>query len=409
MKVCPHCGGELGTNARFCARCMTVLNQRQVVPTPKYFPLRWLSAAAAVLVLCGAVWSGLQWQPQEEQDAIAPPVTTASATSTSTAATTTKTTTDAPTTTLTAVASTTLTTLAKTFSTTMESSTTATKKPISYPTYATIPTAPKTTTGTTASRTTAASTSTSTTTKKATTTTTAATPTYPASWDEPAVFYTEDGEVFEDVGWTYRAAGDSLRLANGGFGEYNTFTKSYLYNVPMSQCIIITGFTNPAANGCYRIPPTIDGKVVVGVDMQQPVDGACQFNDEGVAPTVRIITFPPEMIVVYPYTFHQCQNMEHAYFTSARLMMYPSAVPTDTGHTYSNSLAMHAYRTYMLYDPYGLDYSWLKQYCQYIVDPGVCITNGNRMHYTNVYWWPTNTDFFAQLYPDWFTYKHNEG
>ena len=251
MNLCPHCGAALGEHARFCTQCMTVLSQKQVVPTPKYFPVRWLSAAAAVLVLCGAVWSGLRWRPQEEQDAIAPPVTTASATSTSAAATTTKTTTDAPTTTLTTaestttltVASTTLITPAEVFSTSMESTTTTTtKKSTTYPTYATIPTAPKTTTGTTASRTTAASTSTSTTTKNATTTTTAATPTYPASWDEPAVFYTEDGEVFEDVGWTYRAAGDSLRLANGGFGEYNTFTKSYLYNVPMSSCIIITGF-----------------------------------------------------------------------------------------------------------------------------------------------------------------------
>lgn len=406
MNVCPHCGAELGENARFCTQCMTALNHKRVIPTPKYLPVRWLSAAAAVLVLCGAVWCGLRWRPQEEQAAIAPSVTTVSTTATTvtTTATATKTTADTPTTTkttvdipttLTAVASTTLTSLAETFSTTMTAATT-----VHTTTTQTLTTT--TTTTTTTTRTTS-------TTRKTTTTTAAPVPAYPASWDVPATFYTEDGEVFEDVGWTYRAAGDSLRVSNGNFGEYNTFTKSYLYNVPMSQCIIITGFQKPATNGCYRIPPTIDGKIVVGVDMQQPVDGAHQFNDADVADTVRIITFPPEMIVVYPYTFNQCQNMEHAYFTSARLMMSPSAVPNNTGVNYSDSLAMHAYRTYMLYDPYGLDYSWLKQYCQYIVDPGVCITNGNRMHYPNVYWWPTNDNFFSQLYPDWFTGKHNEG
>ena len=410
MNTCPRCGADLRDGARFCPHCMTPLNEKRVVPTPKYTLRRWLPAAVAVLVFVATLsggWMAARQMAQEDLPVVMPTAQTAIS---STTAPSTTVTANADTTTMTEATTltTTLTTLAEGFPTSMESTATTTKKPISYPTYATIPTAPKTTAGTTASRITTASTSTTTTTKKTTTTTTAATPTYPSSWDEPAVFYTEDGEIFEDVGWTYVAASDLLILDRGDGSYHNYFfSETTLHNIPLSECIVVTGFQKIASNGCYRIPPVIDGKVVIAVNMQNPSE-AYRFNDAMVAPTVRVITFPPEMIVVYPYTFDQCQNIEHAYFTSAELLMYPSAVPTNTGVSYSDSLAMHAYRTRMLYDPYAGEYEILKNYCQYIVDPGVCITIGRRKHYPGTYWWPTDTAFFFQLYPDWFTNEHNE-
>ena len=393
---------------------MTTLGEKQVIPTPKYALRRWLSVAAAVLVLLlavGGVWALYPQQPPvtDEVDGVAvstaPSTTTTAATESTTLPTTaspsTTTTMESPSATI-ATDSTTATTTTAEETTVAETTTAATKD-----TTTTTATTTATATTTTTTTTTTTRTTTTTTTKKTTTTTTAPVPAYPASWDVPATFYTEDGQAFEDVGWTYQAAGNSLYVSNGKFGEYLTFTKSTLYNVPLSACVIVTGFTKPATNGCYRIPPVIDGKVVVGVDMRQPVDGAHQFNDADVADTVRVITFPPEMIVVFPYTFNKCTNIEHAYFTSAQLLMYPSAVPTQTGGNYTDSLAMHAYRTLMLYDPYASEYDILKDYCEYIVYPEEYIALGGRKHYPNTYWWLTDTDVFSQLYPDWFTDKHN--
>ena len=423
MNLCPHCGAELRDNARFCAQCMTSLDHKRVVPTPKYLPIRWLSAAAAVFVLCGAVgggWIAARQMAQEDHLPVAMPTTQTAAPSTTvpTTATDAPTTTTDPPTTLTGAPSTTLTTLSEWFSTSMENTTTTTKKTTTYPnpTYATIPTAPTTppyttTARTTTSSTTAPKTTYSTTTTK-TTTTTAPAPTYPASWDEGRVFYNPYGEAYEDVGWTYKAAGNSMYVDNAGFGEYTTFTKTYRYNIPLSECIVVTGFKKIASNGCYRIPPTIDGKVVVAVDMRTAVAGAHQFNDEDVALTVREIAFPPELLLICRYTFDQCKGIERAYFTSAYLLMYPEAVPTDTGVGYGGALSMYG-NSYMLYDPYGNAFAnkyQLKQYCENIVNPGVCITLGSRKRYGNTYWWPMPDTYnfngfdLDDIYPDWWSY-----
>ena len=218
------------------------------------------------------------------------------------------------------------------------------------------------------------------------------------------MFYNPYGEEFEDVGWTYKAADDSIRVENADFGEFNTFTKTYRYNIPLSECIVVTGFKKIASNGSYRIPPTIDGKVVAAVDMRYAVEGAYRFNDEDVAPTVREIAFPPELFLFYRNTFDQCKNIKRAYFASAYLFMYPEAVPTYAGSFlwfYSD------YNCTMLYDPFGYTYYPLRDYCSHIVQPEVCITNGRRVRYEGVYWWPMpdtyNFDGYDldDIYPDW--------
>ena len=406
MNTCPRCGADLRDGARFCPHCMTALSEKRVVPTPKYTLRRWLPAAVAVLVFVATLGGGWMAARQIAQEDLPVEMPTPQTTAPSTTAPSTTVTTAEPTT-----LTTTLTTLAEAFPTSMES--TATSATTTQPSTTPVPFyPPETTTSTVApvapTTTSTTKNTTTSTTKNTTTTTAAATPTYPASWDAPATYYTEDGEIFEDVGWTYVAASDLLLLDRGDGSYHNyIFSETTLHSIPLSECIVVTGFQKIASNGCYRIPPVIDGKVVIAVNMQNPSE-AYRFNDAMVAPTVRVITFPPEMIVVYPYTFDQCQNIEHAYFTSAELLMYPSAVPANTGVSYSDSLAMHAYRTRMLYDPYAGEYEILKNYCQYIVNPGVCITNGSRKHYPGTYWWPTDTAFFSQLYPDWFTNEHNE-
>ena len=400
MHHCPHCGAALRENARFCPICMTALNQKRVVPTPKYFPLRWLSLAAAVLVFVAAVWGGFRWWPQGEQAAIAPPATKTATTST---ATTTTTGTAATTTLSTDTAlTTTLTTLAETFSTSMESTatTTTTRRSISYPTYATIPTAPRVTTASTTVPTTAstvAPTTTTTTTKKTTTTTTG--PTYPAVWDTQAVYYTEEGEAFEEVKWTYKSYWYDTFTYYIAIGLPRGISKTCCYNIPLSECIVVTGFEAPTSNGYYRIPPVIDGKVVIGVDMQTDVAGACQFNDADIAPTVKIITFPTEMLFLTTSTINQCTNLERLYFDCSKLYMDSKALPKGSYDTPDKDLL----RIYGNPDILN-DYNewWLRTYCEYTYDNDTGVyTNYNKVVlYDNVcHYYTEDLNYFDQLYP----------
>ena len=342
MNVCPHCGAALGENARFCAQCMTSLDHKRVVPTPKYLPIRWLSLAAAVLVLCGAVgggWMAARQMAQENLPVVIP--TTQTAAPSTEAPTTVPTTSDVPTTTLTTAPITTLTTLAEWFSTSMENTTTTgitttTSTTYPNPTYATIPTAPTTTTTeksatiTTHPSSTTTYPSTTTTTRTTTTQTTTTTRQYPARWDILFISTTEDNIPFDDIEWTYKPAGNQLTLFCWHSSIINgsrTYYASKRCSVPMSDCIIVTGFKRPSNNGIYRVPAAIDGKLVVGVDMRDNLPGVYHFNDADVAPNVRRIYLPPETLVLYNNTIDQCTALERLYVSSYEIWIEPPALP----------------------------------------------------------------------------------
>ena len=404
MKSCPHCGAKLAEDARFCPHCMTALNTKRVIPTPKYLPVRWLSAAAAVLVLCAMLW-GVWRTAQSPRPPIDGAVGTTASPSVygSTGHTTLSTTlTAAPTPLVTLSTTGTSVTTSVTESRTQEPSASASRSGFvtgyipAVPTSSTIPTAPKNTaTGRpTSISTTASSVTTTSTTQKPTTTTTTAAPkpAYPPEWDTVYRSTTEDNLPIEEVNWTYKAVGASLYLsrysmAAGPTGSFSrTYTQTLLTHIPMSQCIILTGFDAPTSNGIYRIPAAIDGKVVVGVNMGGNVAGACHFNDPDIAPTVKRIYLPPEMLMIGKNTINQCTALEGIYFGTDTIWIEPEALPATDLYMYSYTLCCASCYAY------DYDLPLLKNYCHNI-DQGNGATVGLYKYYWRATW---RLSFFAQ-------------
>lgn len=172
-----------------------------------------------------------------------------------------------------------------------------------------------------------------------------------------------------------------------------TCRKTFRYEIPISECVIITGFDAPTSNGIYRVPAAIDGKVVVGIDMSDAVPGACHFNDEDIAPTVKRIYLPPELVMVERDTFNLCTSIEALYFSSHSLWLEPEAVPDPTAWEwwmYSNGGDVMLCSK----DKEGV---YLKDYCNFIdYKDGYCIRWGsNYYHGAN---WQISNFALLQLY-----------
>lgn len=365
MNVCPHCGASLRDNARFCPACMTSLNQKRVIPTPRYALKRWLSATAAVLVLCaavGAAWVA-QTQHRDSVPAVTPPAaTTDTTTGAGTDTTTATAATEADTTTGTGVESTTLTTLAETFGDDPTTTTNNTWRP-TYDTTGRVPPFLVTTT-TRGSLTTARPTAT-TTTKKPTTTTKAPTTTTTTRpyWENatPAAF-TEDGLPIEEVTWTYEP------ITSSTIGFYRCTDTDYPHiagnstsrtatpsGVPVNQCIKVTGCIGTTSNGIYRVPAMIDGKTVAVVDFGDT------FADKSVALTVKRIYLPPDALR-FQGGIENCTKLEGLYMTSTDFWLNPDHVP-DCG-TYSWGGV--TYYNLTLHVPYDFNPIYIQYYSPYV-------------------------------------------
>ena len=366
MNVCPHCGASLRDNARFCPACMTSLNQKRVIPTPRYALKRWLSATAAVLVLCAAV--GAAWVAQTQYlngvPAVTPPAATTDTTTVAGTDTTTTATaaTEADTTTGTGVESTTLTTLAEAFGDDPTTTTNNTWRP-TYDTTGRVP--PFLTTTTRGSLTTARPTATTTTTKKPTTTTKAPTTTTTTRpyWENatPAAF-TEDGLPIEEVTWTYEP------ITASTLGFYRCKDTDYPHitgnstsrtatpsGVPVNQCIKVTGCIGTTSNGIYRVPAMIDGKTVAVVDFGDT------FADKSVALTVKRIYLPPDALR-FQGGIENCTKLEGLYMTSLDFWLNPDDVP-DCG-TYSWGGV--TYYNLTLHVPYDFNPIYIQYYSPYV-------------------------------------------
>ena len=285
---------------------------------------------AALFVLCGGVWAAWRIWPQDNN-----PVTHAAVTPFSVSTTTTENTVSAI---IGTVATHTATTaVATTTATTPPTSTAAVTLPSMSSSV--VPSTTNTTRWTTASSTVTTqsaptTTTTTTTTKKptatTTTTTTAPVKKYPAEWDTVYRSTTEDGLPIEEVTWTYKTIKQYWHLSSMNLGTSYTVYETYRYDIPLSECIVITGFDAPTSNGIYRIPAAIDGKVVVGLDMSNQVSGWCHFNDPDIAPTVQRLYLPPELFVVDRNTINRCTSLRAIHVTSHTLWLEPEAVPAST-------------------------------------------------------------------------------
>lgn len=397
MKRCPHCGADLRENARFCSACMTALTEKRVIPTPKYLPIRWLSVTAAVLVLCAAVW-GVWRTAQSPRPPIDGAVNTTAAPSVygSTGHTTLSTTLTATPTPLVTLSTTgTSVTTSVTESRTQEPSAFSSRSGLvtgyipTVPTSTTITTAPKNTaTGrpTSISTTASSATTTTSTTQKPTTPTIAPKPAYPPEWDTVYRSTTEDNLPIEEVNWTYKAVGAKLQLSRYSLSVSptgsisRTYTQTLLTHIPMSQCIILTGFDAPTSNGIYRIPAAIDGKVVVGVSMGGNEAGACHFNDPDIAPTVKRIYLPPEMLMIGKNTINQCTALEGIYFGTDTIWIEPEALPATYLYMYSYTFC------YASCSVAPSDLPQLKNYCGTIDRGDGSTVSGYYRYYWRATW-----------------------
>lgn len=52
MKICPNCKAALDENARFCLRCMTSLEEKELIQPPVHKPRRWPLVLLCTLGLC---------------------------------------------------------------------------------------------------------------------------------------------------------------------------------------------------------------------------------------------------------------------------------------------------------------------------------------------------------------------
>ena len=325
----------------------------------------------AVFVLCGAVWAAWRIWPQDSNLATHAAVTPFSVSTTTTentvsaiigtVATHTATTAVTATTAATSSSSPAVVTLPSISSSVVPSTTNTTRWNTASSTVTT-QSAPTTTTTT-------ATTTTTTTQKPTTTTTTTTAPVkkYPAEWDTVYRSTTEDNLPIEEVAWTYKAAGKFVHITHYA-DEYIPYcsierSETSYFRVPFTECIVITGFDAPTSNGIYRVPAAIDGKVVVGIDMRSRVQGARQFNDEDIAPTVKRIYLPPEIFFVHRETIDRCTELEAMYISSEDIWLEPESLPQKGTQT----LYLYSITQCDMSCPFRVDPPVLWHYCEYFI------------------------------------------
>lgn len=361
--TCPHCGAPIREHARFCTACMTTLNDKRVIPTPKTSKRRWLPMVAAVLVLVPAVvWSSLP------QAGVQAPIrnTPTGITSDDTVDRGETGTTGAAGTTGTGEATRDTTGVAAPTQPTSGDTTPSSVGPSTVPRYPGIIYMPAPTTTTTRSEPTQTtqrtyateqttrynSTTTTTTTKRTVTTTKpTTTATRPIWLDAAPTAVTEDGLPIEEVQWEY--------MHLDAYSYYAD--KTTLEGIPYSDCVAITGLSSTTSNGIYFVPATIEGKPVVSVSF---------FNEyvkteENLAraKTVKRVYLPPGCEAFGGV--HYCYNLERVYITSKGISINSECIPNST----ISDNGINVFKVIFYFQTYCQDLrapgSYLREVCGY--------------------------------------------
>lgn len=143
-------------------------------------------------------------------------------------------------------------------------------------------------------------------------------------------------EVIEDVTWYYY---DTTGSSSEGF------LIDMYSDVNIDNAITICGFKNIASNGIYKIPDTIDGKVVVAINMAAGVSQGYTFSSTDVIDTVKKVYLPPRLIVVSSEsTFTRCPNITDLYVASDKLHIAKNFFPYyyDYKNATKNSFTFHS-------------------------------------------------------------------
>ena len=143
-------------------------------------------------------------------------------------------------------------------------------------------------------------------------------------------------EVIEEVTWYYYdvTTRSSEYTLIDMYGDGNT-----------DNAITICGFKNIPSNGIYKIPDTIDGKVVVAINMAAGVSQGYTFSSTDVIDTVKKVYLPPRLIVVSSEsTFTRCPNITDLYVASDKLHIAKNFFPYyyDYKSATKNSFTFHS-------------------------------------------------------------------
>lgn len=268
MKKCPYCKADIESNARFCLYCMKPLNQKEHLPPEQKTKTWWpLAVAGSLLLVVLALILLIPGDPAEPSGTESTPSTQA-----------TEGIPDAPTESSTQPEETTASTIPQPTGTPTPTQPQA-PKPGSIPIAPTEPTTPPTEPTTPAAPTQPPTTPPENTTP----------PTLPEELPEETVQETTQPEEPEaEVVYTYRAArtGDDFNAHYSNSGND----------------IVITGISQPAADGVYDIPSYIDGKKVIAIV-------ANAFSGSN-AKTVYV---PATVKMIHNYAFAGC-NLADIYF-----------------------------------------------------------------------------------------------
>lgn len=300
MRICPFCGAEIEENARFCLYCMSPLTEKRSVTAPRA-QKRWWLWLTAVLVLCALGGVLLLRHPAPGETDPLPSETAAT------------TPTDSAETTATAAPAAEPPAITTTVTTTATSTTTTTSTALTTTTTTTATTTATVTTNSTTADTTATVTTTDGVPSSTTTSTTAVT--------VPA--------LSEIRNCYYRAAtADDYDMTHS--------------TVPLEEAIVITGFERLPDSRRYKLPATVDGKIVVGIDMRMAQGVA--FDVAYVCREVQALYLPPTVNCITYDLFTEFTNLTDLYIGSPYFYLEPSALPafeerrtTLTIHTPQNA------------------------------------------------------------------------
>ncbi len=292
MKVCPFCQAKIEENARFCLYCMTPLTEKQAVKPEGNKRRLWLwlpVALLAILLVIGGIWWALDSIPlsgtQDGSSTLSDPLISAEKG-------------DTPSTNHTAD---------RQPSSSEQGGTSGSKDGQTENNTSGGSTHKGNATGKDGTTRQSGSTKTSKSTQKTSTTT------------------RTNSNTIENLTWYYRKA-----YSGDHYTNYN--------KVATANGIVVTGFDRIPANGIYKIPDTIDGKTVVGINMSS--GQGYTFASPGVAQTAKAIYLPPAVNKITYNLFPSLVNLTDLYIAGEFLYMEPSALPPQSSR--NGTLTIHA-------------------------------------------------------------------
>lgn len=324
MKKCPFCKAEIEENARFCLYCMTSLEEKERLETPKENNKRWLLIIAAVLVfviIASSVWLVLRKDKSNQNELTSKDSVsfTDSDSSLSEGENSSNT--------------------SENQNPTEESSKNSSGNKVSSPQNSSVSGGNTQTSNDKGNK--------QNTTHTQTNTNETSTPNTNTD-NSVSDNKTSDESKREDT--------DSQNSKEEETTQPTTVTYTYIIGTSENcyppgeaplyapeNTIVITGVNNASPDGIYVVPETIDGKKVAAIMKSA-------FCDPEISQTVKSITLPASVKTIWDGAFSKCYNLTDIYIKSAVVAIYENAFPEVSKRT--DTLTIHCAKDCRNFDFY---------------------------------------------------------